>query len=121
MVGIGEGGVWVVVGVRALTTQVARVDPSSLLVTARIPVLPGAIAVRVGYGAVWVTNPARSLVQKIDPKLKRVVRTTKVGPRPRFFAVGEDGVWTLNQGRLGDGARSADGGRESHDPRRGVR
>jgi DNA-binding beta-propeller fold protein YncE len=67
-------------------------------VLARIPVRAGSSSVRVGYGAVWVVNPGASVVQKIDPQARRVVRTTKVGPGPRFFAVGEGGVWTLNQG-----------------------
>ena len=52
---------------------------------------------RAGEGAVWVTNPTKSLVQKIDPETNRVVATTPVGPTPRFLAVGEGGVWTLNQ------------------------
>jgi virginiamycin B lyase len=62
-----------------------------------VPVKPGSAAVRIGHGAVWVTNPARDLVEKIDPRGNRVVATTRVGPAPRFFAVGEGGVWTLNQ------------------------
>jgi len=94
----GEGAVWVVLqGGCSESCAVARIDPRSLEVTARIPVRQGAAAVRAGEGAVWVTNPLKSLVQKIDPTSNRVVATTRVGPAPRFLAVGEGGVWTLNQ------------------------
>jgi hypothetical protein len=47
--------------------------------------------------AVWVTNPTANLVQKIDPRRNKVVRTIRVAGSPRFLAVGEGGVWTLNQ------------------------
>ena len=98
-VGAGVRGVWLVVdGPKCFGCRVARVSPTSLRVIARIPVREGAAAVRVGYGAVWVTNPALNLVQKISPRTNRVVATTKVAGGPRFFAVGEGAVWTLNQG-----------------------
>jgi virginiamycin B lyase len=44
-----------------------------------------------------VTNPSANLVQKVDPRSNRVVRTTLVAGSPRFLAVGEGGVWTLSQ------------------------
>jgi virginiamycin B lyase len=98
-VGVGEGGVWLAMrGANCESCVVARVDPRSLRVVARITVDEGAAAVRVGRGAVWVTNPRTSVVQKIDPRRKRVVATTPVGPEPRFLTAGESGVWTLNQG-----------------------
>ena len=98
-IGVGSGAVWLVLdGPSCAACRLARVDPSSLRVVARIPVAAGSSSVRVGYGAVWVVNPPRGLVQKVDPRRNRLVGTTKVGPRPRFFAVGEGGVWTLNQG-----------------------
>jgi virginiamycin B lyase len=98
-VGAGAGGVWLVVdGQSCSGCRVARVHPKSLRVLARIPVREGSAAVRVGYGAVWVTNPANSVVQKIDPRTNRVVATSNVSGGPRFFDVGEGGVWTLSQG-----------------------
>jgi virginiamycin B lyase len=98
-IGAGAGAVWLVVdGPDCTACRVARVDPRSLRVVARVSVEPGSAAVRVGAGAVWVTNPAQSVVQRIDVRLNRVADTTEVGPGARFFAVGEDGVWTLNQG-----------------------
>ncbi len=98
-IGAGAGSVWLVVGgSRCSACRVARVHPRALEVVARIPVREGSAAVRFGEGAVWVTNPARDIVQKIDPRRNRVVATTRVGPEPRFFPLGEGGVWTLDQG-----------------------
>jgi YVTN family beta-propeller protein len=34
----------------------------------------------------------------VDPTTNLVVETIAVGKQPRFLAVGEGGVWTLNQG-----------------------
>jgi streptogramin lyase len=97
-VGAGSGGVWVVVdGPACSACRVARVNPTALRVVAKIPVRDYAAGVRVGYGAVWVTNPQLGLVQKIDPRKNAVVATARVGPGPRFLDVGEGGVWTLNQ------------------------
>jgi virginiamycin B lyase len=75
----------------------ARVNPRTLRVDARVSIRPYAAGVRVGYGAVWVTNPTANLVQKVDPGAKKVVRTTAVAGAPRFLAVGENGVWTLSE------------------------
>ena len=98
-IGAGAGAVWLVLdGASCSACRLARVDPHTLKVLRRIPVRAGASSVRVGYGAVWVVNPAANVVQKVSPRLNRVIRTTTVGPGPRFFAVGEGGVWTLNQG-----------------------
>ena len=74
-------------------------------VVAKVPVRAYAASVRVGYGAVWVTNPFAGLLQKINPRANRVVATTKVGQQPRFFDVGEGGVWLLDQGTSRGGAR----------------
>ena len=98
-VGAGAGGVWLVVDdPGCFACRVARVNPKSMKVVAKVPVRPNAASVRVGYGAVWVTNPSAGLLQKINPRTNRVVATTKVGSQPRFFDVGEGGVWILNQG-----------------------
>jgi virginiamycin B lyase len=94
----GAGGVWLVADSQACSACVlARVNPQTLRVAARIPIRQFAAGVRVGYGAVWVTNPMANLVQKVDPRTNKVVRTTPVAGSPRFLAVGENGVWTLNQ------------------------
>lgn len=98
-VGVGEGGVWLAVdGPGCTSCRVARVDPQSLRVVAKVTVAHGAAGVRTGAGAVWVTNPLTDRVQKIDPGSARVVDTIRTGDGPRFFDVGEGAVWTLNQG-----------------------
>jgi virginiamycin B lyase len=99
-IGVGANAVWVVLDTaKCIACRLARVvsRPRSLRIVKRIVIRAGGAGVRFGEGAVWVTNPALGLVQKIDVARNRVVATTKVGPTPRFFAVGEGGVWTLNQ------------------------
>ena len=97
-IGAGSGGVWVVVdGAECKNCVLARVDPKTMKVVAKIPVSERSSSVRVGYGAVWVVSPAEGTVQKVSPSSNRVVATAKLGRRPRFFDVGEGGVWTLNQ------------------------
>ena len=97
-VGAGEGGVWLAVdGPGCSACRVARVDPTTLRVTAKVKVEQGAAGVRTGSGSVWVTNPKRDIVQRIDPRTNSVASTTKVGHGPLFLAVGAGGVWTIDQ------------------------
>jgi virginiamycin B lyase len=98
-IGAGSGGVWVVIdGTGCKNCLLARVDPHTMKVVARIPVSERSSSVRVGYGAVWVVSPAAGTVQKVSPSSNKVIATATIGRRPRFFDVGEGGVWTLNQG-----------------------
>ena len=99
-IGVGANAVWVVLDTsKCLACSLARVvsRPRSLRIVKRIPIRAGGAGVRFGEGAVWVTNPAFGVVQKIDVARNRVVATIKVGRTPRFFAIGEGGVWTLDQ------------------------
>jgi len=97
-IGAGSGGVWVVInGTSCKSCVLARVDPKTMTVIAKIPVSEHSSSVRVGYGAVWVVSPGQGTVQKVSPSSNKVVATVKVGHHPRFFDVGEGGVWTLNQ------------------------
>jgi virginiamycin B lyase len=100
-VAVGAGSVWV------LTDQagvLARIDPETNHVAARINVAPYSYAAVFGFGSVWITNTGaprsggNGSVQRIDPGSNRVVGTIPVGPTPRFLAAGEGAVWTLNQG-----------------------
>lgn len=98
-IGAGLGAVWVVTqGPGCESCRLARIDPDTETVVTTIAIEDGGAGVRVGEDRVWVTNPARDLVQEIDPERDEVVRTTTVGPSPRFMAVGEGAAWTLNQG-----------------------
>ena len=76
-VGAGAGGVWLVVDdPGCFACRVARVNPKTMKVVAKVPVRPNAASVRVGYGAVWVTNPSAGL-------LKRSTHAPTVSSPPR--------------------------------------
>jgi virginiamycin B lyase len=97
-IGVGAGAVWLVTdGPDCTACRISRVDPSSMQVTAEIPVRIGAAGVRVGAGSVWVTNPVEDVVEVIDPDSRTVTRTVKTGRGPRFFDVGLGAAWTLDQ------------------------
>jgi virginiamycin B lyase len=76
-IAVGNGAVWV-----ALTTDnvVARVDPKTRRVTARIPVGPQPDGLTTSAGAIWVANKGGPSVSRIDPRTKKVVATVRVGP-----------------------------------------
>lgn len=96
----GYGGVWVVInGPGCENCRLARIDPRTMRIVAKIRIVERATSVRVGYGSVWVVSPytAAGTVQKVSPASNKVVATAKIGRGPRFFDVGEGGVWTLNQ------------------------
>ncbi|MVM34136.1 YncE family protein [Spirosoma sp. HMF4905] len=103
---VGDGSVWVL---SDSTGILARIDPKTNKLQATIRVLPFSYCVAFGYGAVWITNTGQGKnrpgagtnagsVQRIDPQTNKVVVTIPTGMVPRFLAVGENGVWTLNQG-----------------------
>jgi DNA-binding beta-propeller fold protein YncE len=95
---VGAGAVWLVVdGPGCFACRLARVDPRSLRVTDRIRVIAGAAGVRVTNGEVWVTNPDGDVVQRVDPRRRRVVRTIRTGDMPRFLTTG-DGAVTVGFG-----------------------
>ena len=98
-IGAGGGGVWVVIdGSGCKNCLLARVDPeddeSRRQDLGVREVVVCACGLRRGVGGL-----ARSsgTVQKVSPTSNKVVVTTTIGRRPRFFDVGEGGVWTLNQ------------------------
>jgi DNA-binding SARP family transcriptional activator len=105
----GAGAVWVASGAPIRGTQstgpvataLARVDPSTRTVRARIP-LPRAGGtttdvpedhVAVERDAVWVIGPDFG-VSRIDPRTNRVVATIR-GLQAHAIAAGDVGVWVL--------------------------
>lgn len=107
---IGAGSVWVLSDSAGI---LARIDPAKNVVQAKIKVLPFSYCVAFGYDAVWITNTGnvknifstgmvegknQGSVQRINPKTNEVVATITTGIAPRFLAVGENGIWALNQG-----------------------
>jgi YVTN family beta-propeller protein len=58
--------------------------------------LPGADAIGVGLGSVFVSNTSEDKVVQIDPLTDSPFATIGVGNGPLRIAVGEDAVWVLN-------------------------
>jgi hypothetical protein len=58
----------------------------------------GSAAVRSGFGWLWVTVPGENLLLRIDPDRPSRRTEITVGRGPRFLAVGEGAVWTLDAG-----------------------
>jgi virginiamycin B lyase len=78
-------------------TFLAKIDPGTNKVAARIPLPYGAAAAASGFGAIWISNPTDGSVVRVDPTASRVTATIKTRPGSRFLAAGEGAVWVLNQ------------------------
>ncbi len=95
-IGVGEGGVWIIVGGAAPRTLL-RVDPVTMSVAASYHIPGYPTAVRAGLGSVWVSDPTLDRIHRIDPATGSIVATILVGDQPQFIAVGEGALWTMNQ------------------------
>ena len=89
----GEGAVWVT---SLLDDSVARIDPATRRIVARIPVGRGASALAVGHGAVWVADSLDDAVSRIDPRDDSVT-TIPVGLAPVDIAAAADGAWVIGR------------------------
>ena len=87
--------VWMVT---AADGKLARIDPATNKIAARIKIPAGSYAVAFENGSAWITSTAGNLVTKVDAATNTVVSTTEVGKSPRFLTVGAGSVWTLNEG-----------------------
>lgn len=107
---VGAGSVWVLSDSAGILT---RINPIKNQIQKRIKVQPLSYCVAFGYDAVWVTNTGsvvynwntgeaiaknRGSIQRINPRTNKVAAQINVGLAPLFIAVGENSVWTLNQG-----------------------
>ena len=61
-----------------------------------LPAPEGAVAVRAGYGSLWVPTADHTL-ERYD-LASGSWTTIPVGPKPRFLDVGFGAVWVMNQG-----------------------
>ena len=61
-----------------------------------IPAPEGAVAVRAGFGSLWVPTASHTL-ERYDVEAGSWT-TIPVGPNPRFLDVGFGAVWVMNQG-----------------------
>ncbi len=75
---------------------VAKVDPVTGEVVARIDVGGQPWPVAVGAGAVWVADLDGRLL-RIDPCTNDVTGVGRVGLQPRPIAVGRGAVWVTRQ------------------------
>lgn len=92
-VAVGEGGVWAVREGRTI----ARIDPQTRKVIARVSVGNSPASIAVGAGAVWVADNADNSVTRIDPSSANAVTATgPVGQQPSAVAVGAGAVWVAN-------------------------
>lgn len=62
----------------------------------RVSAPDGALAVRAGYGALWVPTSEHTVERR--PTGGGEWTSIKVGQSPRFLDVGFDAVWVMNQG-----------------------
>ena len=76
---------------------VARVDPQTRKVVARVAVGQKPLAARSGFGSVWVTNSADGTVTRLDPEDNSVLTTIRVGTMPFQLAAAGGGMWVATQ------------------------
>lgn len=104
--GFGAGSVWVTVwSAKAGHGKpgshhrgfVARYDPVSRQMVAKIPVGSQPLAAQPGFGSMWVSNGFDGTVTRIDLRNNRVLKIIKVGPRPYQIAPAGGGVWVATQ------------------------
>jgi DNA-binding beta-propeller fold protein YncE len=97
-VAVGEDAVWVAGG-EGTAALVARIDPRSNTVSARIP-LDGVLGgLAVSPGAVWVSNFSSGSVWRIDPHSNTVAgKPLPVGKGSVWITIGEGAVWVGNRG-----------------------
>jgi YVTN family beta-propeller protein len=88
----GAGGIWVAYG----DSGVARIDPNTNRVAAKIQVGRDPVGITFASGSVWVANRADGTVARIDPATNQVVATVSVGGNPFLIAAGADSVWVTN-------------------------
>jgi YVTN family beta-propeller protein len=92
-VAVGYGAVWV----GKSSGGVARVDPESDEVVAKVPVGNDPSSIATGLGGVWIADDVDNTVTRIDPaSANAVTATTPVGQGPAALAAGEGAVWVAN-------------------------
>ena len=79
-----------------LDDTVARIDPATRRIVARIRVGRGAAALAVGEGAVWVADSLDDAISRIDPR-DNSVTTIPVGLAPVDIAAGGSGAWVIGR------------------------
>ena len=92
--GVGGNAVWLLTG--DVLGRLLMIDPQINAVARTLPAPDGAVAVRAGFGSVWVSVAAPGQLVRIDPASGAVVATVAVGRGASFLAIGPDAVWVVN-------------------------
>jgi serine/threonine-protein kinase len=79
----------------AVVDYVARIDPATGRILARIPIGTHPVGIAVGEGSAWVLDRDGS-VRRIDPVTNTVVVIDGVAQDPQDIAAGEGGVWVAD-------------------------
>ena len=87
------GSLWVTLGMAGI----ARIDPATNTVVARIEPGGAVSGLAAGFGAVWAIDAFHDRLLRIDPDTNRVTRETRVGGLPSGIAIGHGSVWVGNQ------------------------
>lgn len=99
--GFGAGSVWVTVHAsdesHAAPGYVARYDPVTRHMVAKVPVGAGPLAAQPGFASIWVSNAFDGTVTRIDPTTNTVSATIHVGPLPYQMAAAGGGLWVATQ------------------------
>ncbi|PKH37694.1 hypothetical protein SAMN05192575_101713 [Nocardioides alpinus] len=109
------------------TTAYVLVEPSAPRIVAieddevveEIEVPEGAVAVRAGFGSLWVPT-SRSTLERYSLEDSEWT-TIGTGPNPRFFDLGFGAAWVMNQGDGSVTRVDATSGEAEHIPVTGVR
>ena len=81
---VTDGAVWASLGLAGI----ARIDPATNRVTARIEPGGAVVALAAGFGSVWAVDIFGDRLLRIDPATNEVVATTHVGALPGGVTVG---------------------------------
>jgi hypothetical protein len=92
VVGAADGRAYVLV--EPSEPRIAVIEGSK--VVEEIPGPDGAVAVRAGYGSLWVPT-SNHTVERLDLRTQKWT-SIPVGPSPRFLDVGFGAVWVMDQG-----------------------
>jgi hypothetical protein len=84
-IAVGEGSVWVLqcgtCGLGGVDRTLLKVDPNTLKVLKRTPLLGKTSYLAAGAGSVWLTGQTDGTVWQLDPKTARILRAIHVGKK----------------------------------------
>jgi DNA-binding beta-propeller fold protein YncE len=89
-----DGSVWVAYG----DHDVARIDPATSQIVARIAVGRDPVGIASGNEGIWAVARGDAAVVRIDPKTNRVAQSIPIGGKPLQAAAAAGSVWVTNEG-----------------------